>query len=421
MSELRSAIESLRSETLAELPDARIEEDFAELHRVAEQLEVERLRRLAELDRRRLFERDGHLSAAAWLATGFNVGWGNAREQLRTARALEHMPTTREALNAGDLSMSAIRVLVSARDADPIAFVRAETLLVEAATNHTVTDLSRVAAFWRQGVEREQALQGNDVLRKRRRLHASVSFMGMVRVDGDLDPETGETLLTALRAVLDAESRSRREEDDRNPAQRRADALGEICRQWLDRADRPTVAGERPHVTVTVDAKVLRAGADVIPSASTEAAVSAMTIESAKTIEFGKTSGLDHAGPVDAEMSRRLACDASVMRVVMAGPSEPLDVGRRTPVVSPAIRRAVIVRDQHCRFPGCDRPHPWCDAHHVVHWADGGRTALANLLLLCRRHHRLVHRRGGFRLEIADGRPVFRRPDGSALEDRAPP
>jgi hypothetical protein len=73
MSELRSALDSLRSETLAELPDARIEEDFAELHRVAEQLEVERLRRLAEFDRRRLFERDGHLSAAAWLATGINV------------------------------------------------------------------------------------------------------------------------------------------------------------------------------------------------------------------------------------------------------------------------------------------------------------------------------------------------------------
>lgn len=80
----------------------------------------------------------------------------------------------------------------------------------------------------------------------------------MVRVDGDLDPETGETLLTALRAVLDAESHSRREGDDRTPAQRRADALGEICRQWLDLAERPSVAGERPHVTVTVDADAIQ-------------------------------------------------------------------------------------------------------------------------------------------------------------------
>ena len=88
--------------------------------------------------------------------------------------------------------------------------------------------------------------------------HASVSFLGMVRFHGDLDPETGETLLTALRAVLDAESRSPREDDDRTPAQRRVDALGEICRGWLDSADRPTVAGERPHVTVMVDVAALR-------------------------------------------------------------------------------------------------------------------------------------------------------------------
>src|SRR5207247_7085576 len=125
------------------------------------------------------------------------------------------------------------------------------------------------AAYWRQGVEREQAHDGEEALRARRRLHASVSFLGMVRVDGDLDPETGETLLTALRAVLDAESRSRGDDDDRTPAQRRADALAEICRQWLDSSERPNVAGERPHITVTVGAGAISgaasAGSDVVP------------------------------------------------------------------------------------------------------------------------------------------------------------
>ena len=377
-------------------PDARIEEDFAELQRAVEQLEVERLQRLAEIERRRLFERDGHLSAASWLATTFKVAWGSAREHVRVARALEEMPQTRRALEEGDLSMSAVRVLVSARDADPKPFHRCETELVEAARIHSMQNLQRVAAYWRQAVERERATEGEEKLRERRRLHASVSFLGMVRVDGDLDPETGETLLTALRAVLDGEARSRGADDDRTPAQRRADALGEICRQWLDSAERPNVAGERPHVTVTVDADALWGA----PAA---------------------TSELDHTGPVDTETARRLACDASITRVVMAGASEPLDVGRRTPVVSPAIRRVVVIRDRHCRFPGCDRPHTWCDAHHVVHWADGGPTAPANLLLLCRRHHRMVHGRGGFRLELSEGRPVFRRPDGSLLKDRAPP
>jgi len=344
-------------------------------------------------DGRRLFERDGHLSAASWLATTFEMAWGTAREHVRIARALEEMPETRQALDAGELSMSAVRVLVATRDADPPAFQRCETELVEAARIHSMQDLQRVAAYWRQAVERERSLEGDEKVREQRRLHASVSFLGMVRVDGDLDPETGETLLTALRAVLDAESHSRREGDDRTPAQRRADALGEVCRQWLDLAERPSVAGERPHVTVTVDADAIQ---------GTSAGI----------------SELDHVGPVHPDVARRLACDASIMRVVMAGRSEPLDVGRRTPVVSPAMRRAVIVRDRHCRFPGCDRPHTWCDAHHVVHWADGGPTALPNLVLLCRRHHRMVHQPGGFRLELSDGRPVFRRPDGSVLEDR---
>jgi hypothetical protein len=208
----------------------------------------------------------------------------------------------------------------------------------------------------------------------------------MVRVDGNLDPETGETLLAALGAVMDAESRSGDSEDDRTPAQRRADALGEICRWWLYGADRPMVAGERPHVTVMVGAESL---AGAVPTEATGSIAASAT-----------TSELDHVGPVSPETARRLACDASVMRVVMGGRSEPLDVGRRTPVVPPAMRRAVILRDRCCRFPGCDRPHTWCDAHHVVHWANGGSTAVDNLLLLCRRHHRKVHERGGFRLEF---------------------
>ena len=395
MSELRSAVESLRIEVLPELPDSRIEEDFSELQRISELLEVERLRRLAELDRRRVFEHDGHLSAASWLATRFKLAWGTARDQIRVARGLEQMPLTRRALEAGDLSLWGVRVLVGARDADPAAFSRSEAHLVEAARIHSVGDLQKVATYWRQGVEREREAEGEDTVRERRRLHASVSWGGMVRVDGDLDPEAGETLLTALSAVLDSESRSRTNDAARTPAQRRADALGEICRQWLDRSDRPTVAGERPHVTVMVDTHVLRG-------------------------DPGTMNELDHVGPIEVATARRLSCDASIMRVIMSGASQPLDVGRRTSVVPAAMRRAVIVRDRHCRFPGCDRPHTWCDAHHVVHWADGGPTALANLLLLCRRHHRLVHQ-GGFGLELERGRPLFRRPDGSMLEDRAPP
>jgi hypothetical protein len=229
MSELRSTIDSLRSEVLSEWPDARIEEHFSELQRACEQLEMERLRCLAEIDRRGIYERDGHLSAASWLAKTHKVSWGAAREQVRTARALEEMPETRRGLEEGDLSLSAARVLVFARDADPEMFARSEPELVEAARIHSMHDLQKVTAFWRQRAERERSLDSEERLRERRCLHASVSFLGMVRVDGDLDPETGETLLTALGAVLDSEARSRGSHDKRTPAQRRADALGEIA------------------------------------------------------------------------------------------------------------------------------------------------------------------------------------------------
>jgi hypothetical protein len=135
--------------------------------------------------------------------------------------------------------------------------------------------------------------------------------------------------------------------------------------------------------------------------------------EAARACEF------DHVGPIHSEIGRRLACDATVCRIVVGPQSEPLDVGKLTPVVPAPMRRALKLRDGRCRFPGCDRPPPWCDAHHVVHWAAGGRTALDNLVLLCHRHHRLVH--SEFRLEMVAGRPLFRRGDGTVLEERAPP
>lgn len=138
-------------------------------------------------------------------------------------------------------------------------------------------DLQRVAAYWRQAVDREQALDSDEKVRAQRRLHASVTFLGMVRVDGNLDPVTGETLLTTLSAVLDAESRTDRKWQGRTPAQRRADALGEICRQWLDLAERPTVGGEKPHVMVTVGVDTLRGDTNV-------------------------SSELDHVGPVQPEV-----------------------------------------------------------------------------------------------------------------------
>ena len=91
------------------------------------------------------------------------------------------------------------------------------------------------------------------------------------------------------------------------------------------------------------------------------------------------------------EAARRIGCDATITRVVLDPHSQPLDVGRRTRLIPPALRTALAVRDRGCTFPGCDRPPPWTDAHHVRHWTNGGDTALHNLILLCRQHHRTIH------------------------------
>src|SRR4051794_7939216 len=113
--------------------------------------------------------------------------------------------------------------------------------------------------------------------------------------------------------------------------------------------------------------------------------------------------------PLSAPTARRLACDATIIPLVLGANSEPLDIGRATRLIPPAIRRALIARDRGCAFPGCRRPPRWCDAHHIKYWADGGETCLENLVLLCGHHHDLIHH-SQWTVAIADGRPVFNPP-----------
>jgi hypothetical protein len=209
-------------------------------------------------------------------------------------------------------------------------------------------------------------------------------------------------------------------EDDRSGAQRRADALTELARRQLEAGRLPQTGGVRPQVVVTVELASLL-GQPGLPSAEGS-----------------------WMGPLPAETTRRLACDATVTRMlvtrhhsdrhhtageasddsgaagdlvarlraalvllppVLGGArSEPLEVGRATRVIAPAQRTALTVRDGGCRFPGCDRPVAWCDAHHLRHWLHGGPTDLENLVLLCHAHHHAVHE-GGWRLH--------RHPDGT--------
>ena len=349
--------------TRAELPEA-----YLALRREITRLQARAGRILSEIDRQQVYADDDHLSATSWLVDRAGDPPAVARSRLRTARRLRQMPSVATAFDAGDLPEPRVRMLVEAFDTDPVAFARDEEVLVDLALTMSSRDLPRAIRYWQQAADADAFQRDADRAHQRRSLHVSQTFHGMGRLDGTLDPEGTEVVITALDAMTSAGQRSA--DDGRTPAQRRADALVDICRRALDAGEVPPTGVERPHLTVTLDLATLEARA-------------------------GRRCELDHAGVITPEAARRLACDAGVSRVITAGESEPLDIGRRTRTVPAALRRALVLRDRGCAFGGCGRPHQWCDAHHLVHWADGGETTLDNLILLCRRHHRAVHEGGG--------------------------
>jgi hypothetical protein len=384
MSTLRSVLDEMR---VVEPDEMRIEDlgdEILELTGVAASLDALRLSRLADFERRGGHELDGHLSTTAWLRHKARLGGGVASELVKMARALVHMPATRAAFVDGDIPFSAVRRLVDSYRAHPAVFAEHEPALVDAARSLGARQLRTAVDYWRQVLDHEAALEDANGAFDRRGLHLSATFDGMVRADGDFDPEGGAVVMAAVASVTDDSGRSRG--DDRTPSQRRADALVEVCRHWLDGGQAASGGGERPHLSVVVDVEVLER-------------------------RSGGRSEIEPETVIHPEAARRLACDAGISRVITKAKSEPLDVGRRTRTVPAAMRRAVVLRDGCCTFPGCDRLPRWCDAHHIRHWADGGATALHNLTLLCRRHHRLIHE-GGWALEAGRDGPVFEDPGG---------
>ena len=131
-------------------------------------------------------------------------------------------------------------------------------------------------------------------------------------------------------------------------------------------------------------------------------------------------SDLQDGTRVSAESSRRIACDASLVRVVHGRNGEEIRVEAKTRTIPPRLRRALEIRDRGCRFPGCGSRYT--DGHHIIHWADGGPTTLENLVLICKTHHRLLHE-GGFRMEPdpkRPGRPIFKTPKGIPIPEVPP-
>jgi len=405
---LAAAIDALAGQDLAGLPAAEAAERVLVLRGLLERLEGQWLRELAAVDARGAAGAEQGVAAAStagWLRSRARLGAADAFQRVRVARALHRGPLggTAQALAAGEISWTHAAVLArGTQDLRGRTATEAEPVLLEAARRLDPPRLRRVVAHLCDVADPEAADVRAHRQHQRRGLWVSAAIAGMVAVDGLLEAEAGETLLAALEPL----ARPGTADDERSGSQRRADALTELARRALEGGRLPQTGGVRPQVTVTVELASLlgRAGAP------------------------GGEGGW--AAPLPAETARRLVCDAALTRAVVARhhghggnddddsgglmdtlraaiallppalggtPSELLDLGRTTRVVSAAQRRSLAVRDGGCVFPGCDRPLAWCDAHHLRHWLFGGPTDLANLVLLCRAHHRAVHE-GGWRI-----------------------
>jgi Domain of unknown function (DUF222) len=337
------------------------------------------LRAIGLAEERSLHRQDGARDVATWLADVAGERRGASRRDVELAGRLAESPLVAEAMSAGDVSKAKATELVRAFD---LPEDTQEALLAEARS----LPVEQVAA----AVERARLAHGASsppvapaLTITRRTNHA------VVEATLDLvDTEMLDVALSTAVETLDLPTTMPYPE-------RRARALGAIARFFLDHQHTVTTGRVgRPHVVVLVDLETLEA-------------------------RSGGSATLSSGVVISGDQARRLAEDANISRVITKGRSEPLDVGRSTRSIPPAIAKAVIARDRHCKYEGCTAPVWACDIHHLKPWAWGGFTALANLGLLCWHHHEHVHRQGAGNLRATAGGSWTLRPAGDSARAAA--
>jgi Domain of unknown function (DUF222)/HNH endonuclease len=373
---LDEALQRCRSAPVWSWPQGMLVDCLDRIHALVQQVAAFQLELIREIDGRGIPTAQGAASSAAWLRDRHRLSAATATRLTRLSAAMHtDLPATAAALATGVINVEQAQVIATAVAELPAHHRAAGEahLLGQAATfgprelgilGHRLfevvapdeADKQALAALGRR---EQRAHTGRDL-----RLH-ELPGSGRVRLTGWLDAESAAQVRAALDPLC-APRPTGHAADPRTPGQRRADALVEVCRLATACGDLPDNGGDRPQVVVTVGIDTLRTQLGV--------------------------ATLDDGSPLSAAAARRLACDAAILPAVLGGAGQVLDVGRERRLFAGPQRRALIVRDRGCAFPGCDRPPRWCDGHHIVSWADGGRTDLGNAVLLCGHHHRLVHR-----------------------------
>ena len=385
--QIRLGIAGLAGEDRSSWTGAAKSARLAEVLEIKERFDAEVLRLAGAWGRDRAWEIDGSLSPRAWLSHRTPLSEGDAQRLVKNARIADEHPPISDALATGDITAAHVEAMgrVMSKDRQPLLAGHA-AMLVEQARSLSVSDFATVMRHWASLADDQLAKDSFAEKWDRRHLHASVGLDGWVTGDFYLDPVAGSALLTALDHEappdpLDAP------DGPRTLSQRRADALVDI----LGRMRNLGKAGANPpHVAAVIDVAALLGVSPDIMTARCE---------------------IDGIGPVARTVLDQLCCDARFSRFIMSGPSQILDMGRSTRLVTKSQRRALVVRDRRCRFPSCNRRTQWCDVHHIAGWVESlGETNIDNLILLCRRHHTLVHNSRWAITRTADGEFEFTHP-----------
>ena len=330
----------------------------------------------------------GAVSCAHWLCWRIGLDQGTAREKVRVARALGTLPKLDDALRLGQLSYAKVRALTR------VATPANEAALLELALAATGAQLERICRGYRSAQGQDRPTLPEDRCVRRRLLPG-----GMVKVEMVLSPDEADLVVRAVDCARNVSAEMHKADDGDVSAETpetgwpsRADGVVALANSYLAGHQTTGTGGDRYQVTVHVDQDPLAPDG-----------VLAATLE-------------DGTG-VSAETFRRIACDCGL--VAFSGdPAKGMSVGRRTRSIPPAIRRALQLRDHGCCFPGCTHTR-FLHGHHFRHWLHGGETSLANLLLLCPHHHRLVHEGGWSMDRDGDGNWVFVAPAGNAVTNPA--
>jgi hypothetical protein len=369
---IEAAVEGLRSRSRGGWSPEQLGQELIRIRHVADLLEVEFSAIAADFAATEEYERHGSVSPVDWIRHECRMSARAATDAVSVGEQADALPASVEAVTEGRIGFAHLALLAGCAGAIRASATGGgfdEAPLLARALEHSVSRFRHDCAHARHAADAREFLREQVDAVEARSLELLRCDGGAVVVRGFLDAVGGATLRTALEPL----ARRAGADDGRLRDRRLADALVELAAHHLGNACASGRPGQSAHLQVTA------------------------SLETVRGLMGASAGELGFAGPIPAATVQRLACDANIARVVLGSDSAVLDVGRARRLPSGATRRALQVRDRGCAWPGCDRPPSWTAAHHLHHWAHGGATDLSNLVLLCHRHHWLIHE-GGWQL-----------------------